>query len=299
METLKNVFETRIRNQISNVILFGSVIGLTALGLVGGATSAVVLIGQTSAHAWPPVLQLLSVVLLTIGGLSAGVFASLLVSPVVLRHAFFATPLGDWDGVSVYSAADEDLPGHAPNVFVAGFSFGIGPFRPAIFIAEGAIRVLSRPSLEAVFAHEFSHLERAHLAKRLVAGVTTFVTTSFLTAVSLIGLHWSGYAEIGGIFSAISGVVPAVLTWMTIRQLIWRQELEADRNALDRHGVAPEALLSALESLQRAIGGEPHPLVASRMEACRSRIMADELARGKDRVDGAETDASGDSSIAA
>ena len=299
METLKDVFQTRIRNQISNVILFGSVIGLTATGLVAGATAAVLVVGRTPAHAWSPVFQLLTVVLLTVAGLSAGVFASLLVSPIVLRYAFFANPLGDWNGIAVYSAADEDLPGHAPNVFVAGFSFGIAPFRPAIFIAEGAIRVLSRESLEAVFAHEVSHLECAHLSKRLVAGVTTFVTASFLTAITLIGLHWSGYAEIGGIFSAISGVVPAVLTWMTIRQLIWRQELEADRNALDRHGVAPAALLSALETLQRAIGGEPHPLVASRMEACRSRIMANDLARGNDRAAGAETDASEKSSIAA
>lgn len=299
METLKDVFQNRIRNQISNVVLFGSVIGLTATGLVAGATAAVLLVGRTSAHAWPPVVQLLTVVLLTVGGLSTGVFASLLVSPIVLRYAFFANPLGDWNGTRIYSAADEDLPGHAPNVFVAGFSFGIGPFRPAIFIAEGAIRVLSRESLEAVFAHEMSHLECTHLAKRLVAGVTTFVTASFLSAVTLIGLHWSGYAEIGGIFSAISGVVPAALTWMTIRQLIWRQELEADRHAIDRHGIAPNALLSALETLQRAIGGSPHPLVASRMEACRSWIMAKDLTRGNADAAGAEADASENASIAA
>jgi Zn-dependent protease with chaperone function len=280
METLKDVFQTRIRNQISNVILFGSVIGLTATGLVAGTTSAVLLVGRTSAHAWPPVIQLLIVILLTVAGFATGVFASLLVSPVVLRHAFFANALGEWNGIAVYSAADENLPGHAPNVFVAGFPFGIGALKPAIFVAEGAIRALSRESLVAVFAHEVSHLECRHLAKRVVAGLSTFVGASFLTAVMLIGLHWSGYTEIGGIFSAISGVVPALLTWMTIRQLIWRQELEADRNALDRHGIAPAALLSALETLARAIGGEPHPLVAIRMEACRSRIMAAELARG-------------------
>jgi Zn-dependent protease with chaperone function len=299
VETLKEVLETRVRNQISNVILFGSVIGLTATGLVAGATAGTLLVGRTSAHAWMPVFQLLTVVLATVAGFSAGVFASLLVSPLVLRFAFFATPLGEWNGIAVHSAADEDLPGHAPNVFVAGFSFGIGALRPAIFVSEGAIRALSRDSLVAVFAHEISHLECRHLAKRVVAGVASFLAASFLTAIMLIGLHWSGYAEIGGIFSAISGVVPAVLTWMTIRQMIWRQELEADRNAIARHGVAPEALFSALETLQRAIGGNPHPLVAARMEACRSRIMANDLTHGDGDAAGAETDASENASIAA
>lgn len=274
MEALKYHFHSRVRNQISNVILFGSIIALTALGLVAGTTAGVLLVGRTAAHDWPPVIQLLTVVMLTVGGLSAGVLSSLLVSPVVLRHAFFAKKIGEWNGVAVYSAADADLPGRLPNVFVAGFSFGFGPLKPAIFVAEGAARVLSNDALLAVFAHELSHLDCHHLFKRVITGVSTFVLASFLTAAALIGLHWSGYSEIGGVFSVVSGVLPALLTWMTIRQLLWRQEFEADANAISRHGIAPEALIQALETLQRAIGGQAHPLVAARIEACRGKIMA-------------------------
>ncbi len=274
MEAFRDLLHSRLRNQISNVILFGSVIGLTALGLVAGTTAGVLFIGRTAAHEWLPVFQLLTVVLLTVAGLSLGVFASLFVSPLVLRYAFFAKKIGDWNGVAVFAAADEDLPGRLPNVFVSGFSFGIGPLKPAIFVAEGAIRVLSRESLGAVFAHEFSHLECHHLFKRVVTGVSTFVGGSFLTAVALIGLHWSGYTEIGGAFSAVSGILPAVLTWMAIRQLLWRQELEADANAIARHAVSPESLVGALESLQRVIGGNPHPLVVARVVACRAKFAA-------------------------
>jgi Zn-dependent protease with chaperone function len=274
MEAMKDLLHSRVRNQISNILLFGSVIALTALGLIAGTASGVLLIGRTAAHAWSPVFQLLAIVLLTVGGLSLGVMASLFVSPLVLRHAFFAKRIGEWNGVAVYAAADEDLPGRLPNILVAGFSRGFGPFKPAIFVAEGAIQVLSQDALRAVFAHEFSHLECRHLSKRVLTGVSTFVAGSFLTAIALIGLHWSGYTEIGGFFSALSGILPALLTWLTIRQLLWRQEFEADENAIERHGVAPEALLIALETLQRAIGIDPHPLVAARMEACRARITA-------------------------
>lgn len=284
MEALKAHFQSRVRNQISNVILFGSVVAITAAGLVAGTTSGVLFVGRTAAHDWPPIFQLLSVVMLTVGGLTLGVLSSLLISPVILRYAFFAKKIGDWNGVAVYSAADADLPGRLPNVFVSGFSFGFGPLKPAIFVAEGAVRVLSREALLAVFAHEFSHLDCRHLLKRVLTGVSTFVLASFLTAATLIGLHWSGYSEIGGAFSVVSGVVPAVLTWMTIRQLLWRQEFEADANAIARHGVKPEALISALETLQRAIGGAAHPLVAARIDACRAKIMTSNFTHEKKQI---------------
>jgi Zn-dependent protease with chaperone function len=272
MEAWKDFAESRVRNQISNILLFGSIIALTASGLVLGTTAGVLFVGRTSVHSWQPVIQLLIVVLSTVAGFSFGVFLSLLVSPVILRFAFFATKIGEWNGTSVYTAADADLPGRLPNVFVSGFSFAVGPLKPAIFVAEGAIRILPREALQAVFAHEMSHLECHHLTKRVFTGILTFVGASFLTAIMLIGLHWSGYTEIGGIFSVIAGILPAVLTWMAIRQQLWNQELEADANAIKRHQIRPENLISALEILQRAIGGAPHPLVATRLEICRAKI---------------------------
>jgi len=274
MEALKNHLHSRLRNQISHMILFGSIIGLTATGLVSGTTAGVLLIGRTSAHEWLPVFQLLTVIFLTVAGFSSGVFTSLFVSPLLLRHAFFAKSVGEWNGIDVYSVADEDLPGRVPNIFVSGFSFGFGPMKPAIFVGEGAARVLSREAMRAVFAHEVSHLECRHLLKRVGVGISTFIAASVLTSVMLIGLQWSGYAEIGGIFSAFAGIIPAVLTWMTMRKMIWAQEFEADENAMLRHGVSPETLLGALVTLQRAIGGEAHPLVADRMAVCRTKIAA-------------------------
>lgn len=257
-------------------MLFGSVIALTASGLVAGTMAGVIIASRLSTAA--PILQLIIVLVSTVSGFSIGILGSLFVSPFVLRHAFFATQIGEWKGTAVYSAADEDLPGRLPNIFVAGFSFGVGPFKPAVFIAEGASRILSKEALEAVFAHELSHLDCRHLWKRLVLGVGTFLIASFLTSVALIGLHWSGYTEIGGFFSLIAGILPATLTWMTMRQMMWNQEFEADRHALDVYGIDPAYLLAALQSLQRAMGGEPHPLVAERMAVCRSRMTGARVA---------------------
>ncbi|MBS1962766.1 MAG: M48 family metalloprotease [Bdellovibrionales bacterium] len=278
MDAIRDHFHHRLRNQLSNVLLFGSVIGITAIGLFAGCVGGVLLVGRTALHEGSPVLQLLVVVLSTVAGFAAGASASLFASPLVLRHAFFARPIGEWNGIRLFAAADADLPGGAPNVFVSGFSFGFGPFRPAIFVAEGAARILPRPALEAVLAHEYSHLACRHLGKRVFAGITTFVAASFFTSIALIGLHWSGYTEFGGFLSLLSGVIPAALTWMTVRRLLWDQEFEADAHAMDRLGVSPGRLLEALETLQRAIGGEPHPLVAERMSVARARISSEKTA---------------------
>lgn len=285
MEAIKNLLHSRLRNQLSNLLLFGSMIGMTGAGLAAGTILGVLLAGRTGIHSLPPVFQLVTVLGCTIGGFALGVMASVGASPLVLRYAFFARKIGEWHGVTVYSAGDEDLPGRLPNVFVAGFGFGRGPFRPAIFAAEGAIRILSREALEAVFAHELSHLACQHLTKRMVKAIGVFLVASLLTSMTLIGLHWSGYAEIGGFFSIISGILPAVLTWMSISQMSWRQEFEADENAVRQFGVSSESLLNALVSLQKAIGGGTHPLVTARMEALRLQIRRETAAsRTEDSV---------------
>lgn len=275
MEEIKNLVHTRLRNQVSNIILFGSLISVTAFGLIIGMLAGVSLLGHTALQELPPVLKLLAILSFTVGGFSTGVFMSLMISPLILRYAFFAKKIGTWSGVDVYSAADADLPGKNANIFISGFSFGIGPIKPTIFVAEGAARVLSRTALEAVFAHEMSHLECQHLLKRAGSGIGAFLIASLLTAFTLIGLHWSGYTEMSSFFSLVAGVIPALLTWLTIRKMAWSQELEADAHALLRFNIAPESLIEALGVLQKSAdrihGTEVHPLVAERLEILRAK----------------------------
>jgi len=273
MEAIKSLLHSRVRNQISNIILFGSMISITAFGLILGMLAGVTALGH--APSLPPALKLFSILAFTIGGFSTGVFFSIAVSPMILRYAFFAKKVGRWNNVDVYRAADEDLPGKTANVFIAGFSFGIGPLKPAIFVAESATRILSRTAMEAVFAHEMSHLRCQHLLKRTLKGIGAFLVGSLLTSVTLLGLHWSGYTELGGFFSIIAGIVPAALTWLTIRSLAWDQELEADAYALTHFNILPESLLEALRVLQKAATGtrrvETHPLVAARIEILKNK----------------------------
>lgn len=277
MKNIKSIVQSRFRNQISNVILFGSMIAITAFGLILGMISGVTLLSLSALEGLPPVLKLVSILAFTTGGFSFGVFLSLFLSPFILRFAFFAKKIGTWSKVDVYSVADEDLPGKTANVFISGFSFGIGPFKPAIFVADGAAQVLSRPALEAVFAHEMSHLQCQHLLKRTLRGIGAFLFASLFTAITLIGLQWSGYAELGGFFSLVSGVIPAVLTWLTIRKMAWSQEIEADSHALRHFDVAPESLIEALRTLQntaeQTVGAKIHPLVAERLSILHAKCL--------------------------
>lgn len=263
------------------MLLYGSMIALTAGGLVLGCIGGVLLVSNTGISELHPLVKLLTTLFSTVAGFSLGIFFSLFVSPFILRFAFFAKPVGNWKNVIVYQAADEDLPGRLPNVFVAGFSFGVGPFAPAIFVAEGAAATLSKGALEAVFAHEMSHLACQHLGKRVFSAVLTFLLASILTAATFLGMHWSGYAEMGGVFSLIAGIIPALLTWMTMRQMMWDQELEADDCAIQIYHAEPASLLEAMTTLQaimglREVGTSIHPLVALRMERLRDRVDAQE-----------------------
>jgi Zn-dependent protease with chaperone function len=262
----------RLRNQISNMLLFGSLVAFASLGLVLGAMAGVALAGRTGLADAAGIWKIATVISTTLGGLCAGVAASFYVSPVVLRYAFFAERVGEWHGANVYACDAADLPGGMPNVFVAGFRRGIGPFRPAIFASRESFRILGRDALEAVFAHEMSHLSRSHLRKRLLAGMATFLVASVLTSAMLLGAEWSGYTSIGGGLATLAGILPAALTWLTMRNMTWTQELEADEGAIRIYGASPGALLSALERLQAEIGGETHPLVSARMRMLKSFI---------------------------
>jgi Zn-dependent protease with chaperone function len=273
-ENLKSAARRRIRNQISNILIFGTLIAFAAAGLVYGAMSGVFLVDHFGRDL-APFLKLTSVVLSTLCGFAAGVGASFYVSPFVLRHAFFAVPIGNWKGISVYACEEADLPGKAPNIFIAGFRRGVGPFRPAIFASRTALSLLERPALEAVFAHELSHLRLGHLRKRLGTAMTTFVTASVLTSAVLLGMQWTGYTAVNGLLSILGGIVPAVLTWMSMKNLLWSQEFEADENAIRVFGAEPGALLEALTSLQTAIGGRTHPLVEARMEKLRALVASE------------------------
>lgn len=203
---------------------------------------------------------------------------SLLLSPIILRYAFFAKKIGSWNQVDLYSAKDENLPGKVANVFISGFSFGKGPAKPVIFVAEGASRILSKNALEAVFAHELSHLECQHLLKRSLKGISSFIIASLLTSILLIGMQLSGYSQIGSFIALFAGLVPAFLSWMTVRKLIWSQELEADFHAVTHFNVRPESLMEALHCLQSSAEKsrviELHPLVLERMNVLKMKCAA-------------------------
>jgi Zn-dependent protease with chaperone function len=268
---IKDAARRRIRNQVSNILIFGTLISLTAAGLVYGAMAGVFLVDRIAADL-SPFLKLTAVVLSTLCGFAGGVALSFYISPFILRHAFFAERIGQWNGISVHVCDESDLPGNAPNIFIAGFRRGMGPFRPTIFASRSAFRILGRDALEAVFAHEISHLKLGHLRKRLGTALATFTGASVLTSALLLGMQWSGYAAINGVLSVLGGLIPAVLTWMSMRNLLWTQEFEADENAIQAYGAEPGALLDALLSLQTAIGGRLHPLVEARMTKLRARI---------------------------
>lgn len=211
-------------------VVFALQLALGALGFAAVGLGVVVGIGHLSFGLPPtsalleacnrllPDLDLLSVVVLTLGGLSFAVIARTIASGVRRVRASRAV-------ISGLRRLDRRRVGTAPvDVFShpSALAFCAGLLRPRIYVSTGTIAALDAAELEAVVAHERHHARKRDPLRIFVAGVLS-----------------------DGLFFA-----PA------LRRLADRYaalaELAADRAAVRVHRDDPGPLASALLAFERA-----------------------------------------------
>lgn len=155
------------------------------------------------------------------------------------------------------AVADSDV----PNAFATGRS----PHDAVVCATTGIMRRLEPAELEAVLAHELSHVAHRDVAVMTIAGflgvVAGFITRSmFWFGPGMTGGHRRGDRENNAflqwmVILAVSVVVYAI-SFVLTRALSRYRELSADRGAAVITG-APSTLASALVKVSGAMGQIP------------------------------------------
>ncbi len=134
----------------------------------------------------------------------------------------------------------------ASNAFVANRT---------LFLTLDLFEALNEDELNAVIAHEASHLKMKHISKRIFQGIGYFFLTLFWISVPATFLFNGNPLAV-----AVSAFLAIFAQMIFISRIVYRQELEADLGAI-RLGASGEALISALHKLSPARSAFKSPMV--------------------------------------
>lgn len=281
----------RFRNQIAHAVSIGASLFLGAAGIFFGAV-----FGVKTASFFPElasVFQAFWVISMTLTGFLVGSAAAYGMGPIWIRIGFGAKsyrrriqlPPSIGGKIDVFLIDDTRYTSFGKNVVIAGFKRGHGLFRPAIFISKTVADQCTPHEIDSIIAHELGHLASSHLKKRVLSSLAFFLAGAVLTAILLLGLHWSGYAKIATHIGTFAGIIPALLTWIHSRRLTCEQEKEADLRAIHEFGATAQGLLSALTRLRELNSGWNSSLLVERIEILKSMTTTDPQPKPTENTD--------------
>jgi heat shock protein HtpX len=201
-------------------------------------------------------LALLSGLLVTIGyaiGGSGGALIGLIFAAVTNLFSWYSS---DKIALAAYKAQPL-APDQAPEYLVPSnganaFATGRDPEHAAVAVTQGIVKMLSAEEIEAVIAHELSHIKNRDTLTQAVAA-TVAGGISYMAQVMQFGMMFGGGSrdrQGGNPLGAIAAIVLAPIAASVIQMAISRtREFEADAGAarLTRN---PRALASALQRLE-------------------------------------------------
>jgi heat shock protein HtpX len=151
------------------------------------------------------------------------------------------------------------IPSGAANAFATGRN----PSHAAVAVTEGILGILSEPQLEAVLAHELSHVKNRDILiatiAAAVAGLVSTIGYVMQWGLMLGGMGGRGTGDRrGGGLAALAWIIVAPIMALLIQLAISRsRELGADASGASLCG-HPENLAGALARLEQAQQVRPY-----------------------------------------
>lgn len=228
-------------NQIKTVALLGLLSGLLvaigyAIGGSGGALIGLVIAAVTNFFSWYS-------------------------SDKIALAAYQAQPIAPEQAPELYAMVQRlcqraDLP--MPRLFVVpspganAFATGRDPNHAAVAVTHGIVNLLPPDELEAVIAHELSHIKNRDTLTQAVAA-TVAGAISYLAQILQFGMMFGGMSrdrQGGNPLALLATMILAPLAATVIQMAISRtREFEADAGAARLTG-NPRALARALQRLE-------------------------------------------------
>ncbi|WP_205369894.1 M48 family metalloprotease [Thermoleptolyngbya sp. PKUAC-SCTB121] len=200
-------------------------------------------------------------------GLAIAAFTNLMSwysSDKIALAAYQAQPITEAEAPGLYAMVRRlceraDLP--MPRIFVIpspganAFATGRDPEHAAIAVTQGIVQMLTEPELEAVIAHELSHVRNRDTLTQAVAA-TVAGAISWLAQMMQYSLMFGGMGSrderegggnpLGLLFTVLLAPLAASVIQMAISRT---REFEADAGSARMTG-NPRALVSALQKLE-------------------------------------------------
>lgn len=282
LQTFKGLAAMTAMYGVYYLVAFGTGDGLQRLGSWAGLSS-----DSLETLSWAGIFL----------GVLAGLAAVALISPLIVRMMMPCAPLEDPEAAKTLERCFDKAGLNKPtfwilkldrfkahNAMVSGFQKGRGWFRPALFFTKSLLEELTLEEFEAIILHEVSHISLKHIPKRLLAGFFAFCIAFvpyLLVTSALILVLPPAYMFLAALLCM---VVNIGLQIYVVRQVVRRQELEADENAV-RLGASVESFARALEKLtilndqstkkkdhsSRLDANAAHPTTEARIQILRQR----------------------------
>jgi heat shock protein HtpX len=147
-----------------------------------------------------------------------------------------------------------------PSAAANAFATGRNPKHAAVAVTDGIVGILNERELEAVLAHELSHVKnRDVLIATIAAAVAGIISTAGHVAQwGLLMGRGGNSSDRGGGLSALVWIIVAPLIALLIQMAISRsREFGADASGATLAG-DPEALASALSRLEQGQSVRPY-----------------------------------------
>jgi heat shock protein HtpX len=149
-----------------------------------------------------------------------------------------------------------------PSASANAFATGRNPSHAAVAVTAGILDILSEPQLEAVLAHELSHVKNRDILiatiAAAVAGLVATIGHVMQWGFMLGGMRGGGDDRRGGGLAALAWIIVAPIMALLIQLAISRsRELGADASGASLCG-HPENLAGALARLDEAQQVRPY-----------------------------------------
>jgi Zn-dependent protease with chaperone function len=246
------------RPSLLRTFLWGGGMMAFAVGsVVGGGLLAVLL-----TRGFKPEVQAAALTTGALFGICGAIIGLYKLAPIYIRGLLGSKPLEDFPTIERLSKVFVEAGVRPPqfellrnedatqtNAFVAGG--GVGRLGARLFLTPSILERFDEEEQKAIFLHEAAHLHLGHLGQRMKSTLLMILGLTLGGTALLVAAHWLLPAWAANFCQLLVPLAGLALPIHWTRTQIQRHELEADAHAVEAFGANPEALISALERLEK------------------------------------------------